>query len=108
MIDYKSDSMPYLTVVFTPENDAIIRRVDEALHEFGLHAFLTSGAEGVHRHASKHFNNAAVDFRIVWTEAQAPAVLERIKQKLPPGFRLLRETLHLHVERATVPDNLGV
>ena len=108
MIDYKSDSAPPLCIMFTFENDVIIRAVDAALHEFNLHARLTSGCESVHRLRSKHFNNAAVDFAIVWSVQQEPDVIHRINNKLPPGYRCLRETTHLHVERASIPDNLGV
>lgn len=108
MIDYKGPdkSMPPVSIVFTDENDTIIRAVDSALHDFGYHFRLTSGNEGVHRKRSKHYVNAAVDCALVWRPDQEADVLRAIKTKLPPGYRFVRESSHLHIERATVPDNI--
>jgi hypothetical protein len=102
------DVKPGVGIVMTPENQQIKESVDAALHRFGLHAVITAGFDGQHRLDSKHYHNAALDFRIVWTSAQRDALLEAIKQELPIGYRMRLEADHLHVERAIVPDNLGV
>ena len=99
---------PGVGVVMTPENVRIIEAVDSALHRFGLHAVVTAGFDGPHRLDSKHFSNAAIDFRIVWNGKQRDTVLEAIKAELPGGYRFRLESDHLHVERAIVPDNLRV
>lgn len=99
---------PGVSLRMTPENDIITHAVDEALHSVGQHAYITSGNDGAHRHDSKHYSNAALDFRIVWAAFQERSFLQKLRESLPPSYRYLLESDHLHVERATVPDNLKV
>ena len=87
----------------TPENATIIKAVETALHPFSLHAVITSGFEGIHGIASKHYLNMAVDFRIVWSKAKEPQILKSIAKSLPAGYRYIREIDHLHVEAMRDP-----
>jgi len=94
----KRDSTPPVLIQWTEEIDFIVNAVHMALHKFALHAVITSGMEGSHRRASKHFKSEAVDFRIVWPAAQRDAVLKAIMDMLKPRARYILETDHLHVE----------
>lgn len=95
-----------VSLLMTPENMTILEAVNGILSLFGLVTTVTSGNDGTHRADSKHYSNAALDFRLAWIPSQEPAILRAIQGALPPGYRFVRETDHLHVERATVPDNL--
>lgn len=95
-----------VSLTMTPENVTILDAVNGVLSTFGLVTTVTSGNDGTHRADSKHYSNAALDFRIAWIPSQEPSILQAIRGALPPGYRYVRETDHLHVERASVPDNL--
>ncbi len=85
-------------LIVSPENDRIIRSIDEALHVFNLHATVTSGFDGVHKRISKHLRNEAVDFRISdWPAALRNAILQEISRS-GSDLRYMLEVDHLHVE----------
>jgi len=98
MILVKPDSVPPVLLHYTDDVHFLIRSVDEALHDFGLHAFITSGMEGVHTRASKHFKSQAVDFRLVWALERRDLVLQAIKNKFGTRAKYILEPDHLHTE----------
>jgi len=98
MILIKSDSIPPVLLMWTDETRFLAEAVDAALHDFALHALITSGMEGVHRRASKHYKAEAVDFRIVWTTVQRDGILRAILGRFGPRGRFILESDHLHTE----------
>ena len=98
MILVKPDSVPPVLLHYTTDVDFLTKAVDEALHSFGLHAFITSGMEGTHTRQSKHYRGEAVDFRKVWTPAQEAGFLERLSRQFGTAARYIMETDHLHTE----------
>ena len=98
MILVKSDSVPPVLLMWTDEIRFLAEAVDAALHDFALHALITSGMEGVHRHASKHYKSEALDFRIVWSPVQRDGVLRALTGRFGPRGRYILESDHLHTE----------
>jgi hypothetical protein len=98
MIQIKGGSVPPVLLQWTPEVELLTGIVDEVLHGFGLHAFLTSGMEGTHRRQSKHYRGEAVDFRIVWSPAQRAPLFMALEKRLVGTGRYFLESDHLHVE----------
>lgn len=97
MFDVKRTGIP-ICITFTREVEHILSAVDKALHEFDMHAFITSGCDGVHLPDSKHFTNQALDFRIVWSPGQQVKVLQSVTFHLGKMYRYRMESDHLHVE----------
>lgn len=97
MFDVKRTGIP-ICITFTQEIEHILSSVDNALHEFELHAFITSGCDGVHLPNSKHFTNQALDFRIVWSPGQGERVLQSVTRHLGKMYKVKLESDHLHVE----------
>ena len=66
--------------------------------------YITSGSEGVHRSGSKHYTNAALDFR---TKHLSPEdrqrLVTRVRENLGPDYDIVLEAVgraneHLHIE----------
>jgi len=98
MIIIKSDSVPPVMLMWTDETRFLAEAVDATLHDFALHALITSGIEGTHRRASKHYKAEALDFRIVWSPVQRDGVLRALGGRLGPRGRYILESDHLHTE----------
>lgn len=65
----------------------------------GLDVVITSGTDGVHRPGSKHYSGEALDFRRRhWTRAQLHQFVDALRARLGPGYDLVIEPTHLHVE----------
>ncbi|QGH72999.1 MAG: hypothetical protein [Microviridae sp. ctzVR26] len=82
----------------TPELEKMVQVVDNLLHQYGLHAVITSGNDGYHSlPGSLHYRNQALDFRTYdWPDVKEFAV--RIKALLGPKYDVVVETNHLHIE----------
>lgn len=104
MLDVKLSSIPPVSIVFTPIVGRIVAIVDNTLHDFNLHAIITSGCEGTHigrsgPGGSQHYYNRAVDFRISdWPGGRKQEIFGKILKALGPSFLAILETDHLHVE----------
>ncbi len=85
-------------IFMTPAVSTIIGAVDDVLHEYNLHAIITSGNEGRHSMESKHQYNGAIDFRIWNWPAEYKELVEKIREKLGKDFDVVMEPDHLHVE----------
>jgi len=96
----KPDSVPPVLLHFTPEVDFLVNMVDQALHKLGAHAYITSGMEGTHKRASKHYAGQAVDFRINWAPSYRVEFFQELTKLFGSSARYFLETDHLHTEIA--------
>ena len=87
-----------------PPNLVIACAAANVAEEMGLALTITSGNDSKHMPSSRHYVNAALDFR---TKDLSPAVLKEFRTKLAARlgdkYQVLLESTHLHVER----DDLG-
>lgn len=96
-------------VTFTPANKALLNAAEAAYREeLGplFKVVVTSGNDGVHRVKSKHFEDAALDFRTgrTWmpplmTQESAERIRARMAQTLGMEYDVVLEEDHLHGER---------
>jgi len=98
VIIVKTDSVPPVLLHYTPDVADLIKTVDDILHTFNLHAFVTSGMEGTHKRASKHYDGKAVDFRVNWGSHIRADFFSLLSKAFGSRMRYILETDHLHTE----------
>jgi hypothetical protein len=98
MILIKSYSIPPVLIMWNDDCQFLAEQVDLALHDFDLHAMITSGIEGTHVRASKHYRGQALDFRKVWSPTLQTKILQSITARLGAHGRYILESDHLHTE----------
>lgn len=68
-------------------------------HEHGWSCVITSATEGQHSRASLHYAGCAADLRLpTGPEADASALVARLKEALGAEFDVVLEATHVHVE----------
>jgi len=98
MVIIKAGSVPPVLLNYTEDVAWLVEMVDAALHEVGLHAFITSGMDGTHKRASEHYAGRAVDFRINFTQQHREVFFKELTRRFGSRARYILETDHLHTE----------
>lgn len=96
-------------VIITPENATIINAMVRSVMALGNCPMckaptyipcLTSGLDGIHSAGSRHYANAALDFRSSdWPLGSRDTVLRALAGELGNDFTYRIESDHLHIER---------
>ena len=69
-------------------------------HEMGITVWITSGNDSKHMTGSRHYVNAALDFRRHnLTEADLRLFLLKLQGRLGKKYEVILESDHIHVER---------
>ena len=72
---------------------------NEVYLEFDLDTVITSGNDGAHSYASRHYANDAVDLRTHGlSDTEAEEVRDRISEALGMDYDVILELDHLHIE----------
>jgi len=71
-----------------------LNKIEKAFPDF----VVTSTYEGTHSPGSLHYANEAFDIRITHGRKATEINPDRLKRILQPGFDVLREATHFHIE----------
>lgn len=86
---------------YTPEIAQIATVLDDLLHKHGQHATFTSGLDG--EHSAPRYHRDCADFRTLDPRTgkelyPVAQVAKDLQTLLGPGFRVINEGDHLHVQ----------
>lgn len=81
----------------TPKHLVIASAAANVAQDMGLTVMITSGTDGQHMVGSRHYDGAALDFRLL-PVSQRAAFYAKLTKRLGPDYQVLPEATHLHVE----------
>jgi hypothetical protein len=82
-----------------PKSLTLMAAAANVAETLGVPLTVTSGEDGQHMSGSRHYTGDAIDIRRRnLSKPQLDAVLAGLKERLGPGYDIVLERTHIHVE----------